>query len=62
MDRDKLIILKKRCLEHLEGEGCLYEVLFDLPDKDEEDGGLTEDILDGADKLVGEKQAFVHEK
>ena len=58
MDRDKLVILKKRYLEHIEGEGCLYEVLFDRPDKDEEDGELTEDILDRADELVSDDVVF----
>jgi len=58
LDRVKLIILKRRYLEHLECEGCLYEVLFDQPEKDDEDGELTEDILDRADELVSDDVVF----
>jgi len=58
LDRDKLVILKMRYLERLEGEGCLYEVLFDQPEKDDEDGELTKDILDRADELVGDDVVF----
>ena len=49
LDRVKLIVLKRRYLEHLE---C------DQPEKDDEDGELTEDILDRADELVSDDVVF----
>lgn len=58
LDRDKLVILKKRYLERLEGEGCLYEVLFDQPERDEAEEGLTEDILSRADEIVGDDVVY----